>query len=276
MILVLNSADFSANNIGKINLPKDLTPRQKEMLAKYSKVLTNEQKLGFGVFMNAIESVMPKLKGLYLPILAENTGECFVNLASDNLSVDVIPITDAFAMENGGIKNNQTESGVKAKLGDFEGRDIYVSDMHFLFFQNYDGSIAGGTHPYVTDSRITAATVVQYVPIHDRFYTQNFKFTNLDMGADANSSVIGKGMYGFSVKSDIVTTLCDDKISTYPVNSESVEPSKTAKLQTFILNGVTQTFLSKPMQYFSYGSGITADEYTTIQTAFNEFYKLFL
>ena len=84
MIIVLKGADFSANNIGKIEIPRDLTEKQKQMLANYSKNLSYEQKMAFGTFMNTIDDngITPKIKVLCMPILAGDKSEAFVNLVT--------------------------------------------------------------------------------------------------------------------------------------------------------------------------------------------------
>jgi hypothetical protein len=139
MIFILKKADFSANNLGKIDLPLDLTDRQEAMLAQYSKDLTFNQKMAFGIFINTLDSsgIMSKIKVLCMPILAANTGEAFVNLASSGYSKEIdLSSSSNFDIVDDGVRNiNKTANVSEAlKLPSAEGLEF--GNMHILCAAN--------------------------------------------------------------------------------------------------------------------------------------------
>lgn len=119
MIIVLKGADFSANNIGKIEIPRDLTEKQKQMLANYSKNLSYEQKMAFGTFMNTIDDngITPKIKVLCMPILAGDKSEAFVNLVKSGYGKEIdLGASEHYGMLNDGIGNLETETSISEGL----------------------------------------------------------------------------------------------------------------------------------------------------------------
>lgn len=84
MIIVLNGADFSDNNIGKVILDKEISAEAKEVLSHYTKSLTKSQQIAFDNFMTSLKAagIWSKTNNLYFPILAGNLSECWYDVIS--------------------------------------------------------------------------------------------------------------------------------------------------------------------------------------------------
>lgn len=84
MIIVLNGADFSDNNIGKVILDKEISAEAKEVLSHYTKSLTKLQQIAFDNFMTSLKAagIWSKTNNLYFPILAGNLSECWYDVIS--------------------------------------------------------------------------------------------------------------------------------------------------------------------------------------------------
>ena len=143
MIFIAKSADFSANKIGivKINY-SDLT---KSVLASYSKVLTTEQKSNLDDMLNSLNAsgILAKITKLYLPILADNLAEAFVNIASPQLTRDIIPNSNYWALKSGGIYNAAPTNTADAALNLTLDGALNNTDFHILNFntENYTQAV---------------------------------------------------------------------------------------------------------------------------------------
>jgi hypothetical protein len=83
MIIVLKNADFSANNLGKVNIRQSLDVATTALLGYYSNSvnLSDTQKFVVDDFVIGLKAnaIWEKLRYCYLPILASNLAECRIN-----------------------------------------------------------------------------------------------------------------------------------------------------------------------------------------------------
>lgn len=117
MILVLQGADFSANNIGKVTL--DFDERTKLIMSKYGRDFSTEEGAAIQDFMNGLDSsgILSKLSGLYMPAFASSLENSFINLADAEFNTDIIGKTEGISFANGSIKNDGTNSTFKVTVG---------------------------------------------------------------------------------------------------------------------------------------------------------------
>lgn len=82
MILRLSGADFSVNNIGKIDIVREVTYETKALLANFSREFTNEQALAVQDFIDGLKSsgVWSAIGNLYIPVMAGSLSECGYNV----------------------------------------------------------------------------------------------------------------------------------------------------------------------------------------------------
>jgi hypothetical protein len=81
MIIVLKDADFSANNIGKIEVSRELDVKTKQLLSRYSKVLDTSKQYAVDDFVTGLYSsgLSDKITFLLLPCLASSIDEAMIN-----------------------------------------------------------------------------------------------------------------------------------------------------------------------------------------------------
>ena len=107
----------------------------KTMLAKTTKSLTDDQKLAFNAFIQGLEdNAIAPLK-LYIPAMAGNLSETFVNYAdtSGSYPSDATPSSSYFSLSEKGLKNLSEEQDV-AELYISGMSSLMPSDFHWMFF----------------------------------------------------------------------------------------------------------------------------------------------
>lgn len=102
MIIKLNGANFSENNIGKITIRRELSDFAKAVFAKYTKSMSVDKKYAFDAFVDEMKEsgVWGKVSKLYIPALAGAVGEMLLNIKT--LEVDAVP-SSMYTLSDGGI-----------------------------------------------------------------------------------------------------------------------------------------------------------------------------
>lgn len=110
MILRLSGADFSANNIGKIEINRELTQETIDILSHYTKTLNKNQKYALQEFIEGLKlnNIWERIENLYVPILAESVDEALYDIKG--LAVDAIPSSDYYLLEDGGLRTKHYTS----------------------------------------------------------------------------------------------------------------------------------------------------------------------
>lgn len=82
MILRLNGADFSANNIGKIDIIREITNDTRELLSNFSREFTDEQMFAVQDFVSGLKNrgIWSAVGNLYIPVMCGSLSECGYNL----------------------------------------------------------------------------------------------------------------------------------------------------------------------------------------------------
>jgi hypothetical protein len=112
MLYVLKGADFSDNNVGKIELPAlDLLADTNTVLGYYTKTLTVKQKNYVDAFVNVLKTnnIWQNVKYLAFPCLAQNLSESLINAVNRPYAVPTIP-ANVILSENG-IRSTVTTIG---------------------------------------------------------------------------------------------------------------------------------------------------------------------
>lgn len=119
MIITLKGADFSANNIGKINMPRVLNSYTLKAIAACGKELTEVQKIALDeVFLamgvDGSNDVMSKTRKLYLPMIAGDVTKSLVNYADVSMTNDKPNISTAtWTLRSNGlvaVENNTADA----------------------------------------------------------------------------------------------------------------------------------------------------------------------
>ena len=96
MILVLKGADFSANNLGQVEVSQDLLPyTEAAILASGNAQMTPPQKSALDNLFRTMEAgqvggVMSKMRKVYLPIIAGDVSKALTNYSTNSFSVDLV------------------------------------------------------------------------------------------------------------------------------------------------------------------------------------------
>ena len=143
MIIRLSGADFSANNIGKIDI-KELTDETKTILMNFTRSITTQQKYALQDFISGMKDkgLYELVDNLYLPVLMGSVGEALINVKT--LSVDG-------NADNGGyvISGN---NGLKKQTGDIATVNISENNINYHIFayntEPYDFEQLNGTQRY--------------------------------------------------------------------------------------------------------------------------------
>lgn len=149
MIIRLSRADFSANNIGKYEFPKELSQFTLDAIAASGKVMTDEQKYAMEDFFTSIgaidnNGIWAKLDKVYIPFIGADVTKGLVNYKDNNL--DNTLNANNLTLVNGGVKvkgsSNLTPSdannGVDNYVWNWDSKSVFVLNTEPLVL---DGSI---------------------------------------------------------------------------------------------------------------------------------------
>lgn len=110
MILKLNGADFSANNIGHVEVTTDLSEfTKKAILASGNESLTDVQKSALNSFFKLIgagesgNTIASRMRFVFLPMLATNVSNALINYKDDTFTKSATPSASAWKMEDNGV-----------------------------------------------------------------------------------------------------------------------------------------------------------------------------
>lgn len=288
MIIILNKADFSSNNIGKINIPVNLTTRQKKILSKYSKALSYNQKMAFGSFMNNLDSagIINKLKALFLPVLAGNISEAFINIVTEDLSKDIdLSSSQYFKLENGGIFNTATTSSVAESLYFQSIKDLSLRDFSVIAkIKSEDtGSETTGLM-YFYESNPEAIIQVGKNDSQHKAYFMSMKFNSgaIDyataVGDNPYNHTVGfnDGVYGYSLKDNKVMLIGDTILSKDILEEYASQFPYGVVNSSSKFNGPSRNCFKNPHYAIGIGYGLTEEECSTFKSEINAFVQTIL
>lgn len=110
MIIKLNGADFSANNIGHVEVTTVLGEfTKKAIIASGNESMNDVQKSALDSFFRLIgagktgNTIASKLRFLFLPMLAQDVSNALINYKDESFEKAATPLSSAWKMEDGGI-----------------------------------------------------------------------------------------------------------------------------------------------------------------------------
>lgn len=130
MIIILKEADFSENNIGQIEIPVEFSELTKSVIAKYSNI-NSGVKVKLNTMLNTLNTagIYSKLKVLYIPILASNLNECFIELIN-NYQVDDATKLSAYTYNSDGV----------SRTGGFSSRTAGANSPAYIQVDSFNAS----------------------------------------------------------------------------------------------------------------------------------------
>lgn len=116
MIIVAKNADFSANNLGKIEIDVELSPAVQGMINTIGDVTLSKQNALQKLYDGLVSAgLWAKIDYIFMPILTNNVAKSFVNLKNNN--VDFTPSATSYEMNTYGIVSKQAGVGVANTTG---------------------------------------------------------------------------------------------------------------------------------------------------------------
>lgn len=280
MIIVLKGADFSANNIGKVQVTTELHPYTKAAIdASGNTSLTGEQKSALnGLFLamgvDGSNTVMSKIRKLYLPIICGDVSKALVNYTTSAFENDKVLSADYWTIRNNGLVGKST-NGQPITLK--ENSPITTSNFFAAFLMTEAMEVGVGD-----SSKVFAL----------RGATDKSKFLGLTQSSASSNSLIQLGTYGpwnsFAPepKGSIVTSkfVLSTPSVAYNYNSEGIKEKIMPNLnpdmsgetsQTLYVLGLSDQNTTKSYGAFMYGEAISKEEAMTIAEKLNALYATF-
>ena len=137
MIVVLKGADFSANNIGKIEVSRELDVKTKQLLSRYSKVLDTSKQYAVDDFVTGLydNGLADKITCLLLPCLSSSIDEAMIN-AMNGDSMGQLNSNYWLLRNNGLVQTSMTYDTAEAitRIGAYV--DVPINNSHYAVFNS--------------------------------------------------------------------------------------------------------------------------------------------
>lgn len=146
MIIVLKGADFSQNNIGKVQTEIVLDEYTKAaILASGNDALTDIQKsalnsLFLAMGVDGSNNVMSKIRKMYLPMIAGDVSKALINYADNTFPEDATPNSADWELRNLGIAQKTTSQKFNLEL---TGQDILNSNNFTQMWLRTENMVSG-------------------------------------------------------------------------------------------------------------------------------------
>lgn len=273
MVLVAKTADYSANNLGQVFL--GYSQFTLNVLAKYTKILTENQKQSLDTMLKILDTngILAKQKHFFLPILAGNVSESFVNISSPTLATSITPNASYWALKSGGLYNAVPTNVAAANLDLVLASGLTTNNFHILNFNTENYTVVG-------DSLAPFATNVIYI---SQFFRSgvgvepatNFKLLNQDIVALLPASSTFTLNIGLKNKLKGYSFLQNTIFKSYKPSESSVTlatPYTIAPMVgTINLGGLQNNAMLKTQGAISIGNGLTNAEIQIVSDALNPF-----
>lgn len=148
MIIRLSRADFSANNIGKYEFPKELSQFTLNAIAASGKVMTDEQKYALENFFSSVgaienNGIWAKLDKVYIPFIGADVTKGLINYKDNNL--DNTLNSNNLTLVNGGVKVKGETNVTAADAGNAVDGYVWNWDSKSVFMLNTESLIIDGS-----------------------------------------------------------------------------------------------------------------------------------
>lgn len=280
MILVLNGADFSADNIGKVQVTIELHPFTKSAIqASGNTTLTNKQKSALNALFLAMgvdgsNNVMSKMRYMYLPILCNDVTKALVNYASADFNVDKVLDQNQWELRNHGLvgKNNSSTNAITLTLA--SEKALFGDNFTEMFLR---------TEPYAIDAKnLSNITGIirsnkflgarENVNIYGIYSVSTYGYSDIDASLKPSGVVQANG---YSIRG---TTDNDWRLEGKVYKDKTVTISLLTHEQneTVYVFGLNTKNTENPYGALIMGEGITSEQFHNIMDRLDDLYKSFL
>lgn len=271
MIIVLKGADFSANNIGKIDVSNTLSVRTKEIASKFSKPLRDYTLFALQDLIDWLDSenILTNMDGLYLPCLAGTLEESFINVAKSPFNVDWVPNPAIYELRSNGIRTKAPNTSSDEADGLMVTSSAPVNDLHLLWFntEEYTENDTFETvYPFKGNNNYSwSKSEYGYVAASPQSQLGGYNLNSLGGGRNNNSGYItsDKSLKGINHKDvgnipNILIYTPEKKITS--MNNSIDYSTLTNSMGRFSLSGPTSKAMIIPHGVISMGRGLTDEQ----------------
>lgn len=280
MIIKINGADFSQNNLGQVVVINELDPFTKAAIAAsgnnsltlQQKVMLNELFLKMGV--DGSNNVMSKIHRLYLPIIAGDVSHALINYKDIDFVNDKVLDSSHWILRNNGLVG--IASGQEINL--VESNPIMQNNFFELFLR---------TELVSLDVNDTSYAMVL------RGKTNTTQFLGLSQSSVSNDTTCSLSEYGaiwgnWSKKTDEIKASGVNSASTYNdvlqrgvYTHEDIPKTTNVDMngetsQTLYVLGINTTNTTKPYGVLMLGEALGSQDFLNIANAVDNLYSSFV
>lgn len=280
MIIKINGADFSKNNLGKVVVTTELDPFTKaaivasgnDSLTLTQKVMLNDLFLKMGV--DGSNNVMSKIHRLYLPLIAGDVSHALINYKDSSFVNDKVLDSSHWTLRSNGL------------VGVAQGQSITLTESNPIMQDNF-------FELFLRTELVTPGVNDTSNAMILRGKTNTNAFLGLQQGSVSSDSICSLGAYGADWGNWGKTT---DAIKASGVNSASTyndvikrgvytheDTPKTTNVdmngetsQTLYVLGLNNTNTTKPYGVLMLGEALDSQDFLNIANAVDNLYSSFV
>ena len=279
MIIKINGADFSQNNLGQVLVTTELAPFTKAAIAASGndsltltqKVMLNDLFLKMGV--DGSNDVMSKIHRLYLPIIAGDISHALINYKDTNFVNDKVLDSSHWTLRSNGL------------VGIASGQNINLTENNPIMQDNF-------FELFLRTELVTPGVGDTSYAMVLRGKTNTNAFLGLQQASQSSDSICSLGSYGADWGNWGKTT---DAIKASGVNSASTyndilkrgvytheDTPKTTTVdmstetsQTLYVLGFNNANTTKPYGVLMLGEALVSQDFLNIANAVDNLYSSF-
>lgn len=271
MIIVLNDADFSAKNIGQIELPIVIDPEVEAVLAHYGRSFTISQKAQFQLFYKGLkrDGIYDKLTNLYLPILSNTVNEAMFNIKADRMDASNVSNSN-YKVENGALM--LTSNSIDAIDNPLSFPFSFKAKNHTLAVwvkndvvgsANKSVRLLGAEGSYTSDDLYSAVTSSGSGALINYMLGQGGDIRSIIVGVEASVAGVGKGLTAFSANGEVVNFYSSGRKLTEE-NTMPADNNLDRNVLPLLSYAKTQVTPNVQLSAMYAGVGLTIDEMETL------------
>lgn len=286
MIIVLKEADFSSDNIGQIEISRDLNPYTVAAIeASGNNSLTDLQKFALDDLFIALEvdnpttGIISKIRKMYIPMIASSVGNALINYASNDFTADATPLATDWELRNHGIAVSPQTTGSQTFTLTLD-NPLLASNFMQVWLRTEN--MVPGTNDSCSNLRLRGKTnTSKWLGIWEHSASSN---NSIELSASNAGYTFGTGIV--SSKSDeqrtasgiLVSGSSSAHVKKYlssylDVSLSSLDDMSGESKQTLFVLGIGTQQAPKPYGFMMIGEAIAQADFENIISKVNALYE---
>lgn len=264
MVLKLNGADFSANNLGQIEVTTELHPfTEAAILASGNNSLANVQKsalnnLFLAMGVDGSNNVMGKMRKVYLPIIAGDLSKALINYAADNFPSDKNLNSSKWTLRSHGLVGLASGDNITFT----ESSPLLVDNMSMFWLRTELMQAGVDDSTYVFTLR-GVATTSKFLGIRQQSVSSD-RYISLGTYGSWGDALPKSGdvikAYGVTSRNDYYSTNFNQNGAFGSLAARTTPDMSTETTQTLYVFGLSSVQTAKPYAVAMYGEAITKEQ----------------